>query len=167
MVGKSESTAIFLDRDGVINKKPPEGDYVKHWGEFEFLPGAPEAIQLLTEHGYAVFVITNQAGIGRKRMSEEAVEKIHQNLMIELGKRNAQIKAIYVCPHIPDENCSCRKPKPGMLLKAAQEHRIDLGKSFFLGDDEKDMLAGQAAGCKTIKITKKNNLLAVVRSLLP
>lgn len=168
MAGKSEpkKRAIFLDRDGVINKKPPERDYIKHWGEFEFLPGAPEAIRALAEQGHEIIIITNQAGIGRGRMTAGAVEEIHQNMLKELEKKEARIKAVYVCPHTPEENCPCRKPKPGMLLQAAREHHIDLSQSFFLGDDEKDILAGRAAGCKTIKITKKNNLLAAVRLLL-
>lgn len=168
MAGKSKpkNKTIFLDRDGVINKKPPEGDYIKHWGEFVFLPGAVEAIALLTRRGYKIIVITNQAGIGRGRMTAGAVEEIHQNMTKELKKNGGRIKAIYVCPHPPEANCPCRKPKPGMLLQSAREHGIDLGTTFFLGDDEKDILAGRQAGCKTVRITEENSLLSAVQSLL-
>jgi histidinol-phosphate phosphatase family protein len=157
---------VFLDRDGVINKKPPKADYVKNWGEFIFLPGAIEALALLTKYGYQIYLISNQAGIARGAMTLHDLEDIHTRLKQELQQHRARIDGIYFCPHGWDDNCDCRKPKPGMLLQAARDHHLDLTKTVFIGDDERDIEAGQAAGCKTILVTPENSLLAIVRSLV-
>jgi histidinol-phosphate phosphatase family protein len=157
---------IFLDRDGVINKKPPKAKYVKNWSEFEFLPGAVEALALLTKRGYDIYLISNQAGIARGVMTEQDLETINKNLQKELELHGAHINGFYYCPHGWNDNCECRKPKPGMLLQAAREHHLDLTKTFFIGDDERDVEAGNAAGCKTILVTPENNLLFVVQSLV-
>jgi histidinol-phosphate phosphatase family protein len=157
---------IFLDRDGVINKKPPKAEYVKNWNEFEFLPGAIEALELLTKNGYQIYLISNQAGIARGVMTEHDLKNIHDNLQRELHKHGANIDGMYYCPHGWNDNCDCRKPKPGMLFQAAGEHHLDLTKTVFIGDDERDLEAGNAAGCKTILITPEKNLLSVVHSLL-
>lgn len=162
---KSNKKVVFLDRDGVINKKPARGEYVKNWQEFEFLPGAIEGLKLLSKKGYIIFIITNQAGIGRKIMTEQDLELIHQKLKEELKKENVEIAGIYYCPHRIDENCQCRKPKPGLLLQAAKEHNLDLKKSIFIGDEERDLQAGKAAGCRTIIIGRENNLLKIAKSL--
>lgn len=156
---------IFLDRDGVINEKAPEGDYVKSWAEFKFLPGAIEAIRLLTDHQYDVYLITNQAGIARGKMTEADLHCIHENMQKELARHHTQIKRIYYCPHGRDAGCECRKPKPGLLFQAAREHHIDLTRIFFLGDDARDVEAGEAAGAKTVLVTPERSLLKVVRSL--
>jgi histidinol-phosphate phosphatase family protein len=157
---------IFLDRDGVINKKPPKAEYVKNWTEFEFLPGAIDALALLTKNGYQIYLISNQAGIARGAMTEQDLDTIHENLQRELHNQGANINGIYYCPHGWNDNCDCRKPKPGMLLQAAREHNLDLTKTFFIGDDERDVEAGNAAGCKTILVTPEKNLLFVVQSLV-
>jgi histidinol-phosphate phosphatase family protein len=156
---------VFLDRDGVINKKPPKADYVKNWSEFEFLPGAVQALKSLCKKGYDIYIITNQPGIARKMMSEKDLSSIHQKMEEELKKNNAKIKGIYCCIHGWDEGCECRKPKPGMLFRAAREHYLDLTKSIFIGDDERDIRAGEAAGCKTILIDDKINLLEISRQI--
>jgi len=156
---------IFLDRDGVINKKPPKADYVKNWKEFAFLPGAIEAIKLLSENNYEIYIITNQPGIGRGTMNEQDLKIIHENLEKEVRKHGAKITAIYYCPHGWNDGCECRKPKPGMFFQAAREHHLDLKKSIFVGDDERDAQAGESAGCKTILVTPENNLLQIVESL--
>jgi histidinol-phosphate phosphatase family protein len=157
---------IFLDRDGVINKKPPKADYVRNWSEFEFLPGAIEALKLLTQNGYNIYIITNQPGIARGMMSEHDLKVIHKKLEEELEEHDAKINQIYYCPHGWDDGCECRKPKPGMFFQAAREHNLDLTKTIFIGDDERDLQAGDAAGCKTILVTPENNLLQIVNSLL-
>jgi len=157
---------IFLDRDGVINKKAPKADYVKNWGEFEFLPGSIEAISLLTKSGYNIYIISNQAGIARGMMTTDNLKEIHQNMTNEIEKNGGKISGIYYCPHGWDEGCECRKPKPGMFFQAAREHHIDLTKAIFIGDDERDIQAGNAAGCKTILVTPENDLLKVVKSLV-
>jgi D-glycero-D-manno-heptose 1,7-bisphosphate phosphatase len=157
---------IFLDRDGVINKKALKADYVKNWEEFEFLPESIEAIRLLAKNGYEIFIITNQAGIARKLMSEEDLNVIHENMKHELSKHNISISGIYHCPHGWDDGCECRKPKPGMFYQAAREHHVNLKKALFIGDDERDLQAGNAAGIKSVLVTSENTLLKVVKNLL-
>lgn len=154
---------IFLDRDGVINKKAPKAEYVKSWDEFEFLPGAIEAITLLTQHDYKIFIITNQAGIARGAMTEQALKEIHMKLERELEKHNVKIEGFYYCPHGWNEGCECRKPKPGMLFQAAREHDVDLSKALFIGDDERDLQTGNAAGCRTILVNAELSLLRLVK----
>ena len=157
---------VFLDRDGVINKKPPMSDYVKKWEEFRFLPGAIEAIKLLNDNGFKVVVVTNQAGIAKGQFSLSDLHYIHDNMQKELKKHNAHIDAIYFCPHGYDDNCDCRKPKPGLLLQAAKELKFDTKDAILIGDDEKDEKAGEAAGCETIRIKTDSSLLNVVRKIV-
>jgi D-glycero-D-manno-heptose 1,7-bisphosphate phosphatase len=157
---------ILLDRDGVINQKPAEHDYVKNWGEFTFLPGAVEALKLLTENGYDIFIITNQRGIARGMMEENALGEIHQSMIAELAQHGARIKQIYHCPHDIDDNCDCRKPKPGLLFKAAGDYDFDLTKALFIGDSEQDRLAGEAADCPTVILKHGQGLLTKVKSML-
>lgn len=140
---------IFLDRDGVINAKPKNADYVKSWGEFKFLPGAIEALQIFTKKGYQLYIVTNQAGIGRGIMSESDLASIHERLISELTAYGIWLSGVYYCPHNWDAGCECRKPNPGMFFSAAAENHIDLSKSFFIGDDECDLQAGESAGVKT------------------
>ena len=154
---------IFLDRDGVINKKTPKAEYVKSWDEFEFLPGSIDAMKLLSQHGYKIFIITNQAGIARGAMTEKDLKAIHSNLERELEKENVKTEGIYYCPHGWNDGCECRKPKPGMLLRAAREHDLDLSKALFIGDDERDLQAGNAAGCRTLLVDSELSLLKVVK----
>lgn len=154
---------IFLDRDGVINKKAPKAEYVKSWDEFEFLPDSIDAMKLLSQHGYKIFIITNQAGIARGKMTENDLKEIHSNLERELEKKNVKIEEVYYCPHGWDDGCECRKPKPGMLFQAAREHDLDLSKCVFIGDDERDQQAGDAAGCRTLLVDSDLSLLEVVK----
>src|SRR3989344_404469 len=156
---------IFLDRDGVINKKPPKADYIKTWEEFEFLPGVIEAIKKMTGSGYDIYLITNQPGIARGIMQKKDLDQIHQNMQEELGKNGAKIKAIYACLHNWDDGCECRKPQPGLLFQAARENHLDLTKSIFIGDDPRDQLAGQAAGCKTILVNPEVGLVEALKHL--
>jgi D-glycero-D-manno-heptose 1,7-bisphosphate phosphatase len=144
--------AVFLDRDGVINKKAPEGDYVKSWHEFEFLPGVAEAIRILNNKDYKVIVITNQRGVALGRMSEGAVEAIHMRMTAELQQRGVIVDRVYCCPHEKD-SCSCRKPAPGMLLEAKKDFpELSFEDSFVIGDSINDMEAGKALSCKCILI---------------
>jgi histidinol-phosphate phosphatase family protein len=156
---------VFLDRDGVINKKASKADYIKKWEEFEFLPGAVEAIKNLSQKDYQIYIITNQPGIARGMMTKEDLETINLNMIWEIEKQGGKISGIHYCFHGWDDNCDCRKPKPGLLLKAAKENYIDLTKTLFIGDDERDMAAGQAAGCKTVLIDASKNLLDIVKKL--
>ena len=157
---------IFLDRDGVINKRPPKADYVKNWKEFEFLPGAIEALRLLNQNSYEIYIITNQPGIARGMMTEEDLRLIHQKLEEELEKNKAKINGIYCCLHGWNDGCECRKPKPGLLFQAAREHHLDLTKTILIGDDERDIQVGESVGSKTILVEPGKNLFQVVNSLI-
>jgi len=142
---------IFLDRDGVINENL-NNDYVKRWDEFRFLPKAKEAIKILTDADWSIIIISNQAGIGRGIVSAQAVEEINTRMIDEIERCGGKVKAVYYCPHRPDENCECRKPKPGMLLRAAREFGIELSKSYLIGDSITDIQAGAQAGCTTVLV---------------
>jgi D-glycero-D-manno-heptose 1,7-bisphosphate phosphatase len=146
--------AAFLDRDGVINRKPPEGQYVTRWEELQFLPGVPDAIILLTRAGYEVYVVTNQRGVAKGLLTQDDLESIHQRMRQELAHAGAVVTEVYYCPHEKQPPCSCRKPAPGMLLTAAQSHDLDLASSWMIGDSEIDVEAGRNAGCKTVRIVQ-------------
>jgi D-glycero-D-manno-heptose 1,7-bisphosphate phosphatase len=145
--------AVFLDRDGVINRKAAEGEYITRWEDFQFLPGAVEAIALLAQAGWKVIVITNQRCVAKGLLTIPELEKIHQNMLYELARAGAKVDAIYYCPHEEQPPCTCRKPLPGMLFTAAQERQLDLTSSWMVGDSEKDVEAGRRAGCRTVLIT--------------
>lgn len=157
---------IILDRDGVINKKPAKADYVKKWEEFEFLPGAIDAVKMLNERGFSIFIITNQAGIARKLMTESDLRNIHHSMKNEMETKGAKIERIYYCPHGWDDGCECRKPKAGMFYEVARDYNINLTKTVFIGDDERDLEAGHAAGCRTILVNAERSLLDIVKSLI-
>jgi D-glycero-D-manno-heptose 1,7-bisphosphate phosphatase len=153
--------AIFLDRDGVINRKAiTEDDYVTSWDEMEVLPGVPEAIARINRAGFQVIVVTNQRSIAKGLITIAELESIHHQLSEYLLSKGATINAIYYCPHELEPRCGCRKPEPGMLFDAAREHDIDLTASWMIGDSEKDMEAGRRAGCKTAKIAPETECLA-------
>ena len=156
--------AVFLDRDGVINEE--RKDYVKNLNEFIILKGISKAIKLLKQENFLVIIITNQSAINRKLLTVDELNKIHNHLQDFLKKDDAICDAIYYCPHKPDENCNCRKPKPGLLLRAAQENNIDLQKSFLIGDSMTDIEAASAAGCKGILLKENESLLDIVENLL-
>lgn len=151
----TKKRAIFLDRDGVINKKAKEHDYIKNWSEFDFLPHVKDAISQLNKK-FLVVVVSNQGGISRELMTWDDVNTIHINMQSELEKSNAIIDKIYVCPHDMKEKCACRKPKPGLILQAARELNIDLSNSYMIGDSLADIRAGKKAGCKTILLADAN-----------
>jgi len=142
---------VFLDRDGVINENL-DNSYVKSWNEFKFIPGAKEAIKKLNEASWNIIVITNQACIGRGLVSAHAIEEINKLMIYEIEHFGGEIKAIYHCPHSPEEHCVCRKPRPGMLLQASNEFDINLTKSYLIGDKISDIQAGIKVGCKTLLV---------------
>lgn len=143
---------IFLDRDGVINRNPPNWGYVRTWEEFDFIPNALNAIRDLTENGYRIVVITNQAGIGRGLFSEDNLKDIHSRMVAKITDAGGKIDAIYYCPHHPEAGCECRKPKPGMLIRAAHEHNIELPNAYLVGDSTTDIEAGQRVGATTFLV---------------
>jgi len=155
---------VFLDRDGVINKN--RDDYVKTWDEFEFLPNTKKAIKLLNDNGYKIIIITNQSVVGRGIIPEKTLTGIHEKMLKELNECGCRIEKIYYCPHAPWDNCGCRKPKSGLLLKAAKDFDIDLKKCYFIGDSETDVEAGKRAGCKTYLVSENRDLLDIARTLI-
>jgi D-glycero-D-manno-heptose 1,7-bisphosphate phosphatase len=158
--------AIILDRDGVINRRPPKAQYVRSWGEFEWLPGAADALRLLRRADYTVIVVSNQAGIARGEMTEAGLKVINERLMSETLDLGGRIDAIYYCPHGWDDGCDCRKPKPGMLFRAQHEFNIDLSRTLFVGDDERDAEAGEAAGCPSVLVSDERSLLDITQQLV-
>lgn len=146
---KNMQRAVFLDRDGVINRKAPEGEYVTCWEQMDFLPGAADAIALLNRAGFRVIVISNQRCVAKGLITRTRVERLHDRMRHALAQADAIIDAVYYCPHEKDDHCNCRKPQPGMLLRAKQEHGIDLAASWMVGDSEMDVEAGRNAGCRT------------------
>lgn len=157
---KNKQKAIFLDRDGTINKYV---DFLVDIKDFELLPGVAEAIKAINESGYLAIVITNQPVIARGEVTWDELQEIHNKMETLLGKEGAYLDGIYFCPHHPDKgfegeipelkfDCECRKPKPGMIFKAAEAFNIDLSQSWMVGDGKNDILAGKNAGCMTTLI---------------
>lgn len=142
---------ILLDRDGVINRKLP-GGYVTSWRDFEFLPGALEALRLLKEHGCKSLVISNQAAVGKNLMTMAQLSHLTRRFLERVQNSGGQIHGVYYCPHTPEDDCNCRKPKPGLILKAQKEHRFSLTDTPLIGDSESDRLAASAAGCHFLRV---------------
>lgn len=158
---------VFLDRDGTINERPPKACYVESPEQFIWLEGAKEAIRLLKDSGYRIVLVSNQPGIARGNLTEEMLGKIHEKMQNELKEETGcQIDAIYYCPHNWEEGCECRKPKPGMLYQAQKDFSLNLTECYLFGDDERDIQAGNAAGCRSILINEEYDLAEAVRDLL-
>lgn len=169
--------AIFLDRDGTISK---EKNLLNKVEELELIEGVTDAIKLINGSDYLAVIVTNQPVIARNLCTIEELEHIHAALETLLGKERAYVNAIYYCPHHPNKGypeerpeykikCECRKPAPGMLLQAAKDWNIDICKSFMIGDSDRDVQAGEAAGCKAsyqINCNEPNALLNIVRQIL-
>ncbi len=143
-------TAVFLDRDGVINAN--RADYVLNSEQFRFLPGALRALAMLRAAGRAVIVVTNQTVIGKGLMSVETLDEMHARMRGTVEASGGSILDVLYCPHLASANCACRKPKPGLLYMAAERHVIDLSESFYVGDALSDIQAGQAAGCRCVLV---------------
>lgn len=147
--------AVFLDRDGVINRKAPEGEYIPRWDEVRFFPDVFEAVSDLYRAGFKIIVITNQRGIALRKVQLEDLEDIHARMKASFGWHGAVIAGIYFCPHDISEKCQCRKPKPGLLMQAARDHALDLRCCWMVGDAASDIEAGRRAGCKTVRIISR------------
>lgn len=159
-------SAVFLDRDGVINKKI-EGGYVKSWDEFVFLPEVGSAIKLLNSKNIPVYIISNQSGIGRGIMTQGDLAKVHKLMLDVLKAEGAHVDDIFVCPHAPEDNCECRKPRPGLLKLAKQKHpKINFEASWFIGDSQSDIEAGYAVNANTYLLKKGENLKQVITTIL-
>ena len=142
--------AIFLDRDGVINEN--RSGYVKTWDEYVFLHNVFDPLQRLAQTEHLIVIISNQSSIGRGLVCQKVIEHINGRMRVEIERQGGRVDAVYFCPHKPSDNCKCRKPAPGMLLKAAQELEIDLARSYFVGDAVSDVEAAFAAGCQPVYV---------------
>lgn len=149
-----KNKALFLDRDGVINKAAPEGEYISSRAEFHLRLEIIPLIRFARAAGYCIVVVTNQRGVSLGKMTQADLDDIHIYMRELLIAEDAPVDAVYSCTHGFDDNCVCRKPKAGMLLDAARDLDIDLSESVMVGDKESDMAAGKAAGCKATILWK-------------
>jgi len=141
---------LLLDRDGVINEKAAKGEYVNCWEEFRWIERTRDSLRQLSKMGFRFIVISNQAGIARGMTSPEEVERIHRKMVETLAAEGIEILQVYVCPHHWEDNCDCRKPKPGMLFQASRDHLFRLDRTVFVGDDPRDLEAAEQAGCRGV-----------------
>jgi D-glycero-D-manno-heptose 1,7-bisphosphate phosphatase len=157
------SGAIFLDRDGVLNEKAPDGEYIASWCEFRFLPGVQEALSTLSRTGARLIVVTNQRGIALGRVNPEDASEIHELMGAEMARWGVVLSGVYVCPHDID-TCDCRKPQSGLLLRARRDFPdISLGRSAIVGDSVSDLEAGVRVGCRAFLVVtddKRDAILA-------
>lgn len=154
-----EPSAVFVDRDGVICEN--REDHVRAWSEFVFVPGSIEAMASMRRAGLRLFIITNQAIVGRGLLSRRSLDLIHEHMLDSLGASGAKVEGVLVCPHHPDDGCTCRKPEPGLLFQAADEFKVDLRRSFLVGDHVTDIEAGARAGVETILVKTGRGAAAV------
>jgi D-glycero-D-manno-heptose 1,7-bisphosphate phosphatase len=138
--------AIFLDRDGVVIEN--RSDYVRDWSQVKIIPEAIHALSFTPAKNYKIVIVTNQSAIGRGLVSLENAEEINRRLVTLIHHHGGQVDGVYMCPHQPDDDCSCRKPKPGLLLQAAKDLSVDLHRSWMIGDAWSDLQAGQRAGVR-------------------
>jgi len=163
---KSPRRAVFLDRDGVLTRRAPPADYVKSVSEFVWLAGASEAVLRLNQEGWLVLVVSNQRGIARGLMTASDVEAIHDHAQRELRQLGAHVDAFYYCPHGDEDDCACRKPQPGLILRAARDWNVDLGASILIGDDDRDIEAARRAGVRARKMPTDSDLSQTLALLL-
>lgn len=156
---------IILDRDGVINED--SDDYIKSPIEWRPISGSLESIAKLNQHGYTVVIVTNQSGIGRKLFTIETLNNIHIKMNTHLAQFGGVIDAIFFCPHIPKDNCSCRKPKPGLYNDVAERLRVSLSKVFCVGDKLTDIQAAQSAGAKPVLVKTGKGQSQIDEGLIP
>jgi D-glycero-D-manno-heptose 1,7-bisphosphate phosphatase len=158
---------LLIDRDGVINKDPggwTPHSYVTDWKYFHFLPGTLEALKILKDKGIKVIVASNQGGVSRGIYNEGELERVNGRMLEEIRKAGGQIEEVFYCIHKDEDNCACRKPKPGMLQAAAKKYGLDLKEMYFVGDDKKDILAGRKAGCRTVLVLSGKSSMKDVES---
>lgn len=150
--------AVFFDRDGVLNRRQAIHDYVKNIVEFEWNNGAIDLICRIRQKGFLVIVVTNQRGVALGRYSREFVEMLHRRMNDDLRDWGTEIDAFYVCYHDYGDNCNCRKPKPGLLIKAQFDHDIDFSESYLIGDSKSDIDAGREVGCKGVILIESDQI---------
>jgi D-glycero-D-manno-heptose 1,7-bisphosphate phosphatase len=160
---RRNNKTVFIDRDGVINKD--SNAYIKNWSEFIFLPRSILAIKKLTQHHFRSYIITNQSVINRKLVPLKTLDQIHANMMAEVASAGGRIDDIFFCPHIPEDRCRCRKPKPELVLSAQKKHHIDLSLAYMIGDSAKDIECAKLAGCGFALLVKTGNYAKAFKTL--
>ncbi len=150
--------AVFLDRDGVLNKKPAQHDYVKSFEEFEWNKNAKQLVREICKRGYLAIVVSNQRGISRGMMSREFVDTLHTKINDDLKIEGSHITSFYICEHDYAANCVCRKPNPGLFHRALRDFDIDITQSYMIGDSATDIEAAQKAGCKKAIFIKSDTI---------
>jgi histidinol-phosphate phosphatase family protein len=162
----ARTPTVILDRDGVLNRRPAPGRYVERTEDLEWLPGSLEALCAFRQAGYRVIVASNQAGVARGHLSVETLEAIHDAMRAQALAAGGRIDAFYYCPHDWEAGCGCRKPQPGLLFQAQRDFSLDLTRTWFLGDDERDREAADAAGAPFRLVSEEQPLLAHAGRLL-
>ena len=157
---------VFLDRDGTINERPPRACYIEKPEDFVWIPGAIEAIRMLKENNFLVIIITNQPGIARGNLTEEMLHQIHEKMHTDLLKSGTDVDDIFYCPHDWDDGCFCRKPNPGMLFEAQKKYSLNLSECYLIGDDERDIVAGETAGCICKMVDAKYTVLDAIKEVI-
>ena len=163
----ARSPTAVLDRDGVLNVKPPRAEYVRTAADFQWLPGSLDALRILREASVRVIVVSNQAGIARGAMTAEDLDEVHAAMRAQAEAAGGRIDAVYHCPHGWDDGCDCRKPRPGMLFQAQRDWALDLSRTPFVGDDERDGLAAREAGMPFLMVDGSRSLLDHARAIAP
>ncbi len=149
------SKVVFLDRDGVINRDSP--NYITSWQQFEFLPRSRRALARLKRAGFTTIVITNQSAVGRGIMTLATLNDLHARMCAAVRAAGGEIRDIFFCPHHPDQACTCRKPRPGLIWAARERHAIDLSRAVMVGDSPKDIAAARAAGVHLAVLVRTGN----------
>lgn len=152
---------ILIDRDGVINRKAPQGEYVGKWEEFEWIDDTIQSMKQLAQQGFSFIVITNQAGIARGVVSEKELTQMHKLLISELEKEGIKIQDIYLCPHHWNDNCDCRKPKAGLFFRIAKDYLLRMDKTLYIGDDVRDCEAAYNAECGSVLIASNEEFESI------
>lgn len=142
---------VFFDRDGIVNSSPGEG-YVERREDFHILPEFVRCLRIVRARGYEAVIVTNQRGVALGLVPQAELQAMHDHLRQRLAREGLSVLDILVCPHDDKDDCSCRKPKPGLILEAARRHDLDLARSWVIGDHERDVEAGRRAGCRTIRV---------------
>tara|TARA_A100001011_G_scaffold334303_1_gene362584 strand:- start:91 stop:660 length:570 start_codon:yes stop_codon:yes gene_type:complete len=148
---------ILIDRDGVINEKAPQGEYIKSWKEFELIEDTVQSMRHLANQGFSFIIVTNQAGIARGMVSEKELISIHKLMVSELDSKGIKIRDIFVCPHHWNENCNCRKPKAGLFFQISKKYLLRMDTTLYIGDDIRDVEAAYNAGCGSVLISSRNH----------
>jgi len=159
--------ALFLDRDGVINAPPIRKRYITRWEEFRFLPGVFDALRKLRKTGRKIILVSNQAGVGRGVYPGARLQEITRKMRAAIQNHGGKLHAVYYCTHTPERKCRCRKPRPGLLLRAARRFSLDMPSSIFVGDNATDIETGRAAGCRTVLVLSGVTARKGVRRLNP